>query len=102
MSVDYPWTMAQYEKVAGRPRISGDFAVDKNLWEGREVAVLFLNKRGSLKRRTDMRFTYGTLVLCPNEGRTDQIGVRQRDGSVNVIHASRAKDIYDMTRKKAQ
>jgi hypothetical protein len=98
----YPWTPGQQAKVDNRPVISGKFAVEKGLWDGRKVAVYFMRERGNLRNRTDMRFMYGTLVLTPNAPeRKDQIGLRQADGSVYVIHMNRVKDIYDMTRTKA-
>lgn len=96
----YPWTPAQADKVRGRTRISGPFAIEKRLWEGRKVAVYFMRTRGDFRHQTDMRFMYGTLVLNPNAPeRVDQIGVRdERTGEVHAIHAKRVKAIYDMTR----
>lgn len=82
-------------------RVSGAFALDKGLWEGRRVAVEFLRERGSAHKRTNMQVVYGTLVLAPNAPeRTDQIGVRGPDGGLKVIHASRAKSIFDLSRSK--
>lgn len=83
------------------PQVSASWALQKGLWEGRRVAVGFLKERGDRRHRTDMRVVYGTLVLAPNApGRTDQIGVRGPDGEVHVIHASRARHIWDLTREK--
>lgn len=97
----YRQSAAQLERLGKHPRVSGSFALDKGLWDGREVAVEFLRERGNLRRHTDMRIAYGTLVLAPNKPeRADQIGVRAKDGSVRVIHKSRAKNVYDLTRTK--
>lgn len=96
--IAYRATSAQFERVANHPSISGKWAKDKGLWEGRQVAVHFLRERGSFHRRTDMRFMYGTLVL--GTGNPDTIGVRSADGEVHQIHVHRAKDIYDLTRTK--
>ena len=84
------------------PQVSAAWALQKNLWEGRRVAVGFLKERGSRRRRTDMRVVYGTLVLAPNAPqRTDQIGVKGPDGEVHVIHMSRARHVWDLTRTKS-
>lgn len=99
MTTTYAPTVAQFERIEKSPRISGGFALDKNLWDGRRVAVHYLRERGNPRRRTDMRIAYGTLVLRPT-GRTDQIGIRDANGDVHVIHASRAKGIYDLTRTR--
>lgn len=100
MATAYRSTVDQLQEIEKHPRISGKWALDKNLWEGRRVAVRFMRARGNHRRATDMRIMYGTLVLNPTEGRTDQIGVRDASGEVHAIHASRAKDIYDLTREK--
>ena len=98
----YRSTPSQWDRLAKHPSVSGKFAVDKGLWEGRKVAVEFLRERGNYRRHTDMRIMYGTLVLSPNAPeRTDQIGVKGEDGEVHVIHVSRAKNVYDLTREKA-
>lgn len=100
---DYPSTSAQLQRIEAHPRISGAFAVEKGLWEGREVAVHWMKHRGNYRRYTDMRISYGTLVLNPNgaDAKTVQIGVKdERTGEVHVIAASRCKGIYDMTREK--
>lgn len=95
MPNNYAWTSAQHDKVAGRPRISASLALDKGLWQGRKVAVLWIT-RGDLRHRTVRRFCYGTLDLTA--GSADQIGVVQPSGEVVILHKSRAVDIYDMTR----
>jgi hypothetical protein len=103
---DYRATYQQLLRIEAHPRISGTFAVEKRLWAGRKVAVHWMKHRGKGGVRgytTDMRISYGTLVLNPNgaEAKTVQIGVKdERTGEVHVIAASRCKDIYDMTRTK--
>lgn len=99
MSTAYRTTAAQFERLANHPRVSGKWAKDKGLWEGRKVAVVFMRARGSYRKHTDMRVMYGTLVLTGNDLRADQIGVRDDSGEVHVIHVNRAKDVHDLTRE---
>ena len=98
----YPLTGETEDRLRNtHPQVSASWALDKGLWEGRRVAVGFLKDRGDRRRRTDMRVVYGTLVLAPNAPqRTDQIGVRGPDGDVHIIHKSRARHIWDLTRTK--
>ena len=93
----YPFTGVQEARLAEHPRVSAAFALDKNLWDSREVAVVCIS-RGTMRQRTERRIYYGTLVL--SAGNSDQIGVRHRNnGEVSLLHKSRAVDVYDMTRK---
>lgn len=93
----YPETGAQSARLLVHPRVSAAFALDKGLWDGRRVAVRAIT-RGSLRRRTTARLYYGTLVLAA--GDADQIGVRHADGTLSIIHKTRAVDIYDTARTK--
>lgn len=87
---------------AAHPKVSGKWAKDKGLWDGRRVAVKFLHARGSYKRATDMRVVYGVLSLDSGTGRTDQIAVvDSKTGEKHVIHVSRAKVVWDLTRTLA-
>lgn len=103
---DYPLTAAQSSRLAKHPQVSGAWAQDRNLWEGRKVAAVWMKHRGhagSYKpRRTDMRVTYGTLVLSPESTSTVRVlGIREDDGTVRVIATSRVKELHDLTREKA-
>lgn len=93
----YSATWEQFLKVAKRPKISGAFALDKGLWDGRKVAVNCI-WRGNARRYTRRVFYYGTLDLTV--GTPDQIGVRHPNGEVTILHKTHAVDIYDMTREK--
>ena len=97
----YRQSAAQFERLAKHPSVSGKWAKDKGLWEGRRVAVEYLHRRGNARKRTDMRIEYGTLVLNDPGLRPDQIGLRTgANKPLHVIHVSRAKNIYDLTREK--
>lgn len=98
----YRSTGEQFERLDNHPSISGKWAQDKNLWEGRHVAVEFLRSRGNYRRRTDMRIMYGTLVLTDSALRPDQIGLRHADGSLHILHINRAKTVWDLTRTKTR
>ena len=92
----YPDNAAQSERLRQHPRISAAFALDKGLWDGRQVAVRAIT-RGTAHRRTARRIYYGTLVLAA--GNADQVGVRLADGEVVLIHKNRGVDLYDLTRE---
>lgn len=93
----YALSAKMSQDFATRPRISGPFAIQKRLWDGRKVAVVAIS-RGNHRQRTDRKVYYGTLVLAA--GDENQIGVRHSSGEVTIIHKSRAVDVYDMTRTK--
>lgn len=102
MSTAYRITSAQLQRLAKHPEVSAEFAVEKGLWEGRKVAVYYRHQRGNLRRHTDYRILYGTLVLAPNKPeRTDQVGVKGADGEVAVVHVGRATRVIDLTREKS-
>ena len=98
----YPLPPATWLKLdKDHPRVSGAFAAERGLWEGRRVAVEYMARRGHSRRRTDMRVVYGTLVHAPNgPDRPDQIGVRGPGGGMAVIHVNRAKTVFDLSRRK--
>jgi hypothetical protein len=98
MSRYYPYTYEQSLKAQRHPRISGEFALEKGLWQGRRVIVRVMLHRGHAYRRSVVGFFYGTLDLTA--GRDDQIGVVHPDGEVSIIHKKRAMDVYDATRTK--
>ena len=93
----YPDSLSQDKRLAKHPRISTAFAIEKGLWDGRNVAVRAIT-RGNYRRRTTRRIYYGTLVLAA--GTADQIGVRDSSGEVHLIHKTRGVDLYDLTREK--
>lgn len=93
----YPDSPSQSARLIQHPRISAGFAIDKGLWDGREVGVICIS-RGDYRHRTQRRVYYGTLVLTA--GDANQIGVRHRNGEVSILHKNRAVDIYDLTRTK--
>jgi hypothetical protein len=103
----FPHSWAQVDKCANRPKITGGFALDKGLWNDREVMVVAIS-RGDLRRKTRRAIYYGTLILSgavqTADGRQqdgNQIAVKGRDGVVHLIHKSRAVEVYDLTRTKA-
>lgn len=94
----YAYTYEQSLRAQKHPRISGAFALDKGLWQGRKVVVRVMHSRGHAYRRSVTAFYYGTLDLTA--GRDDQIGIVHANGEVSIIHKNRAMDVYDLTRTK--
>lgn len=100
MTTAYRPTSKQLARIAKHPEVSAAFANEKRLWEGCKVAVYYRHQRGNRRRYTDYRIVYGTLVLAPN-GTPDQIGVRDVDGEVYVIHVGRATRVINLSREKS-
>lgn len=92
----YPLNSEQIRKLAVHPQISGTFALDKNLWQGRPVAVVCIESRGNAHRETKKVVLYGTLDLTA--GTADQLGLTHFDGEVTLLHKNRALRVHDMTR----
>ena len=94
----YGTTWEQMKRIGGSPHISGAFALDKNLWQGRKVAVMVSIDRGNAHRRATSEYWYGTLDLTA--GNADQLGVILPDGTTAIVHKNRARTIYDLTRQQ--
>lgn len=94
----YPCTYQTEVRLGVHPRVSGRFALDKNLWQGRKVAAVWIGARGNYRTRTSMKVTYGTLDLTA--GNDKQFGIVLSDGQVWILAVSRVTDLYDMTRTK--
>lgn len=98
MPKHYNYNLDQMLALKTRPRISGAWALDKGLWQGRKVAVVATLRRGDYRHHRQQEVYYGTLDLTA--GKADQIGVVHPSGEVTLIHKTRARDVFDMTRTK--
>lgn len=94
----YGTNLDQSLRLRQHPRVSGAFALEKGLWDGRRVAVRVILRRGHAYQRGHHEYWYGTLVLAA--GNDDQFGIRDaRTGAVEIVHKNRVIDVYDLTRR---